>query len=75
MRELNEGADKIYQEMNDAGLSEPEYINQDDYYLKLILRNNLEECIPRLRNVGNVGNDVGKPFVSAQLGACLQFEL
>lgn len=59
VRELNEGVDKIYQEMDDAGLPEPEYINQDDYYLKLILRNNLEERIPRLRNVGNVGNDVG----------------
>lgn len=49
VRELNEGVDKIYQEMDDAGLPAPEYINQDDYYLKLILRNNLKERIPRLR--------------------------
>ena len=50
VRELNEGVDKIYQEMSDAGLPEPEYENDDDYYLKLTLRNNLEERIPRLRN-------------------------
>ena len=36
--------------MSDAGLPEPEYENDDDYYLKLTLRNNLEERIPRLRN-------------------------
>lgn len=64
VRELNEGVEKIYREMDDAGLPEPEYVNQDDYYLKLTLRNNLEERIPRLKgervgNVGNVGNDVG----------------
>ncbi len=50
VRELNEGVDKIYQEMGNAGLPEPEYINQDDYYLKLTLRNNLDERIPRLRS-------------------------
>lgn len=50
VRELNEGVDKIYQEMNKAGLPEPEYENDGDYYLKLTLWNNLEERIPRLRN-------------------------
>ena len=50
VRELNEGVDKIYQEMDDAGLPEPEYENQGDCDLKLTLRNNLQERIPRLRN-------------------------
>ena len=58
VRELNEGVDKIYQEMADAGLPEPEYESQDDYYLKLTLRNDLENRIPRM-NAGDVGNRVG----------------
>ncbi len=70
VRELNEGVDKIYQEMDDAGLPEPEYENDDDYYLKLTLRNSLEERVPRLRdvgNVGNVGNNVGN--VGSEFGS------
>ena len=65
VRELNEGVDKIYQEMTDAGLPEPEYESKDGYYLKLTLRNDLEHRIPRMtvgdvgNDVGNVGNDVG----------------
>lgn len=50
VRELNEGVDKIYQEMGNAGLPEPEYVNQDDYYLKLTLWNDVENRIPRLRH-------------------------
>lgn len=44
---------------------EPEYESQDDYYLKLTLRNDLEHRIPRMgaedvgNHVGNVGNHVG----------------
>ena len=48
VRELNEGVDKIYQEMGEAGLPEPEYVSQDDYYLKLTLRNDVKSRIPRL---------------------------
>ena len=73
VRELNEGVDKIFQEMDEAGLPAPEYENDNDYYLKLVLKNNLTQRVPRLRddraanvgnNVGNVGNpaaNVGNP--------------
>ena len=64
VRELNEGVDKIFQEMDEAGLPASEYENDNDYYLKLVLKNNLTQRVPRLRddrttNVGNVGNHVG----------------
>lgn len=68
VRELNEGVDKIFQEMDEAGLPAPEYENDNDYYLKLVLKNNLTQRVPRLRNEcavnvdnhdGNVGNHVG----------------
>lgn len=64
VRELNEGVDKIFQEMDEAGLPAPEYENDNDYYLKLVLKNNLTQRVPRLRddraaNVGNVANHVG----------------
>lgn len=68
VRELNEGVDKIFQEMDEAGLPAPEYENDNDYYLKLVLKNNLTQRVPRLRDdrtanvgnhVGNVGNHVG----------------
>lgn len=59
VRELNEGVDKIYEEMEKAGLPDPEYqIRDDGYYVKLVLRNNLEERIPRLRNEVARGADV-----------------
>ena len=70
VRELNEGVDKIFQEMDEAGLPAPEYENDNDYYLKLVLKNNLTQRVPRLRddrtaNVGNhdgnVGNYDGNP--------------
>lgn len=61
VRELNEGVDKIFQEMDEAGLPAPEYENDNDYYLKLVLKNNLTQCVPRLRDdrTANVGNHVG----------------
>ena len=65
VRELNEGVDKIFQEMDEAGLPAPEYENDNDYYLNLVLKNNLTQRVPRLRddyaaNVGNHdGNNVG----------------
>ena len=65
VRELNEGVDKIYDEMERAGLPDPEYqIREDGYYVKLTLRNNLEERIPRLRNAvahGNLAGDAIEP--------------
>lgn len=61
VRELNEGVDKIFQEMDEAGLPAPEYENDNDYYLKLVLKNNLTQRVPRLRDdyAANVGNHVG----------------
>lgn len=61
VRELNEGVDKIFQEMDEAGLPAPEYENDNDYYLKLVLKNNLTQRVPRLRDdrTANVGNHVG----------------
>ena len=63
VRELNEGVDKIFQEMDEAGLPAPEYENDNDYYLKLVLKNNLTQRVPRLRDdyAANVGNHVGNP--------------
>ena len=63
VRELNEGVDKIFQEMDEAGLPAPEYENDNDYYLKLVLKNNLTQRVPRLRDdrAANVGNNVGNP--------------
>lgn len=61
VREHNEGVDKIFQEMDEAGLPAPEYENDNDYYLKLVLKNNLTQRVPRLRDdrVANVGNHDG----------------
>ncbi len=42
VRELNEGVKKIYSDMSDAGLPEPEYIETPNT-VKLILRNNIDE--------------------------------
>lgn len=41
----------------------PEYENDNDYYLKLVLKNNLTQRVPRLRDdrAANVGNHVGNP--------------
>ena len=66
VRELNEGVDKIFQEMDEAGLPAPEYENDNDYYLKLVLKNNLTQRVPRLRDdyAANVGNNVGNPAVN-----------
>ena len=67
VRELNEGVDKIYEEMERAGLPDPEYqIRDDGYYVKLVLRNDLEGRIPRLRNeaereaAASTSNDGGR---------------
>lgn len=68
VRELNEGVDKIYDEMERAGLPDPEYqVREDGYYVKLTLRNNLEERIPRLRNAVVHGNLVGDAVESDTL--------
>ena len=42
VRELNEGVKKIYSDMAEAGLPEPEYIETPNT-VKMILRNNIDE--------------------------------
>lgn len=42
VRELNEGVKKIYSDMDEAGLPEPEYIETPNT-VRLILRNNIDE--------------------------------
>lgn len=49
VRELNEGVRKIYSDMADAGLPEPEYIETPNT-VRLILRNNIDERMAH-RNV------------------------
>ena len=44
VRELNEGVKKIYSDMAEAGLPEPEYIETPNT-VRLILRNNIDERI------------------------------
>ena len=42
VRELNEGIKKIYSDMAEAGLPEPEYIETPNT-VRLVLRNNIDE--------------------------------
>lgn len=49
-------------------MPDPEYqVREDGYYVKLTLRNNLEERIPRLRNAVAHGNLVGDAVESDTL--------
>lgn len=48
VREFNEGVKKIYADMGDAGLPEPEYELQNGQIVKLTLRNDIERRVPRL---------------------------
>ena len=42
VRELNEGVPRIYSEMRKSMLSDPEYTEPDNRYVKAILKNNIE---------------------------------
>lgn len=55
VRELNEGVKKIYSDMADAGLPEPEYIETPNT-VKLILRNNID--IRKNKTSDKTSNDV-----------------
>lgn len=48
VREFNEGVKKIYSDMEEAGLPEPEYVLQNGQIVKLTLRNDIEHRVPRL---------------------------
>ncbi|MBF0998288.1 MAG: putative DNA binding domain-containing protein [Lachnospiraceae bacterium] len=50
VRELNEGVKKIYSDMAEAGLPEPEYIEGPNT-VRLILRNNIDERMPHRNKV------------------------
>lgn len=48
VREFNEGVKKIYSDMSEAGLPEPEYALSNGQIVKLTLRNDIENRVPRL---------------------------
>ena len=48
VREFNEGVKKIYSDMEEADLPEPEYVLQNGQIVKLTLRNDIEHRVPRL---------------------------
>lgn len=47
VREFNEGVKKIYSDMEEAGLPAPEYELQNGQIVKLTLRNDIENRVPR----------------------------
>lgn len=57
VRELNEGVKKIYSDMAEAGLSEPEYIETPNT-VRLILRNNIDERIAYRNKASGEGERV-----------------
>ena len=48
MREFNEGVKKVYADMQEAGLPEPEYVLENGQIVRLTLRNDIENRVPRL---------------------------
>ena len=62
VRELNEGVKKIYSDMADAGLPDPEYIETPNT-VRLILRNNIDErTAHRNRASSDVASEAVKGF-------------
>ena len=58
VRELNEGVKKIYSDMAEAGLPEPEYIETPNT-VRLVLRNNIDErTAHRNKASGEGGSDI-----------------
>lgn len=49
VREFNEGVKKIYRDMSEARLPEPEFTSPNGQSVKLTLRNDIENRIPRLK--------------------------
>ncbi|MBT1172827.1 putative DNA binding domain-containing protein [Bifidobacterium sp. MA2] len=48
VRELNEGVHRMYEEMEELGLPDPEYSEPNDVNVKLVLRNNIRQRVPYL---------------------------
>jgi ATP-dependent DNA helicase RecG len=46
VRELNEGVHRMYEEMSELGLPEPEYSEPSGFSVRLVLRNGIEQRIP-----------------------------
>lgn len=56
VRELNEGVKKIYSDMAEAGLPEPEYVETPNT-VRLILRNNIDERVSYKNKTSNKTSD------------------
>lgn len=69
VRELNEGVRKIYEDMEAAGLPEPEFSMPNKLSVKLTLRNDLANRIPRLQGEGLNGSRKGPEVPSGSLTA------
>ena len=64
VRELNEGVKKIYSDMAETGLPEPEYIETPNT-VRLILRNNIDERTDHRNKTSNKDiNDAPNPLMS-----------
>ncbi|KFI56236.1 ATP-binding protein [Bifidobacterium callitrichos] len=48
VRELNEGVHRMYEEMEELGLPDPEYSEPNDFSVRLVLRNNIRRRVPYL---------------------------
>ena len=59
VRELNEGVKRIYSDMADFFLDEPEY-SEPEYAVKLTLKNNIvmRKIRQKEQAIGNIGNDI-----------------
>ena len=67
VRELNEGVKKIYSDMAEAGLPEPEYIETPNT-VRLILRNNIDERMAHRKNQSNESkNGVSNEFLNSAM--------
>lgn len=69
VRELNEGVNKIYADMEAAGFPEPVYTEPDQRTVLLTLYNDVAHRIPRLRGASE---SEGKPNVIAHASITLE---
>ncbi|MCH9275743.1 putative DNA binding domain-containing protein [Bifidobacterium amazonense] len=60
VRELNEGVHRMYEEMAELGLPDPEYSEPNNFMVKLVLRNNIRQRVPYL----NEQNDTAPSIVN-----------
>ena len=72
VRELNEGVRKIYEDMEAAGLPEPEFSMPNKMSVKLTLRNDIANRIPRLQ--GERLNGVAEKLSAQEKALCPEAE-